>query len=267
MSSAIQRGIRFEICYSPGISGGSDARRNVISGATALIRATRGQGIILSSEARNALGLRGPHDVINLISLWGLGQERGKEALCEEADKVVRLARLRRETFRGVVGVVDDGRVVSEDSKAAEQMGGKGKEKFAERPSGKPHKTVDLKRKASSTSLNSTSIPATATATSTPASTESEKPLSKREQKRRAKKTRFEANNPRTTNGKNDSETLNYDAEDGKDVGGDSSFPIKHEALSAKHATNSRTTATKVSADSMSKSASATVGVNNSTKK
>ncbi|EXJ88205.1 ribonuclease P/MRP protein subunit RPP1 [Capronia coronata CBS 617.96] len=110
VASALQRGVRFEICYAAGVQGGnSDARRNLISGAAALIRATRGRGIIFSSEARSALGVRAPHDLINLAQVWGLGQERGKEALCEEAGKVVRLAALKRSSFRGVVDVVDGG--------------------------------------------------------------------------------------------------------------------------------------------------------------
>jgi ribonuclease P/MRP protein subunit RPP1 len=117
VASALQRGIRFEICYSPGITGGSDARRNLISGATALIRATRGRGIIVSSEARSALGLRGPWDVINLAVVWGINQERGKEAVCEEARKVVQLAKLKRESYRGVVDVVYGGERTEEVSK------------------------------------------------------------------------------------------------------------------------------------------------------
>jgi ribonuclease P/MRP protein subunit RPP1 len=117
VASAIQRGVRFEICYSPGITGGSDARRNLISGATALIRATRGRGIIISSEAKSALGLRGPWDVINLAVVWGTSQERGKEALCEEARKVIQLARLKRESYRGVVDVVFGGEKPEDVSK------------------------------------------------------------------------------------------------------------------------------------------------------
>ena len=121
MASALQRGIRFEICYSPGITGGSDARRNLISGATALIRATRGKGIIISSEAKSALGLRGPWDVVNLAVVWGTGQERGKEAVCEEARKVVQLARLKRESYRGVVDVVYGGEKVEDQPKRKDE--------------------------------------------------------------------------------------------------------------------------------------------------
>lgn len=120
VASALQRGIRFEICYSPGITDGSDARRNLISGATALVRATRGRGIIISSEAKSALGLRGPWDVVNLAVIWGISQERGKEAVCEEASKVVQLARLKRESYRGVVEMVFGGPKAEEVPKREE---------------------------------------------------------------------------------------------------------------------------------------------------
>ena len=118
ISAALKRGIRFEICYSPGLIGGSDARRHLISGATALIRATRGRGLILSSEARGALGCRAPWDIINLAAVWGLGQDRGKEAVCEEAGKVIRLAQMKRQSFRGVVQVIDG---VGLDTEAQDQ--------------------------------------------------------------------------------------------------------------------------------------------------
>ncbi|OCT49237.1 putative ribonuclease P protein subunit 3 [Cladophialophora carrionii] len=174
VSSALQRGIRFEICYAPAIqaSGNSEARRNLISGATQLIRATRGRGIILSSEARNALSVRGPHDVINLAQIWGLGQERGKEALCEEAEKVVRLAAMKRTSFRGIIDVIDGGGQATEKGKVTEKV--------------KEVITTATKRKASATSL----------AASTPQNDRGmseDKPLSKREIKRRAKKAKLEA--------------------------------------------------------------------------
>ncbi|KAI5295079.1 hypothetical protein KEM52_002412 [Ascosphaera acerosa] len=107
VSAAIMRGVRFEICYSPGITGsGYEARRNLIGNAAALIRATRGRGIIVSSEARRALGVRAPADVMNLAAVWGLPQSRAKEAICEEARKTVAFAKLRRTSWRGMVDFV-----------------------------------------------------------------------------------------------------------------------------------------------------------------
>ncbi|KAI7969686.1 hypothetical protein EIK77_005806 [Talaromyces pinophilus] len=164
VSSAISRGVRFEICYSPGITGsGLEARRNLIGNAMSLIRATRGRGIIISSEAKRALAIRAPMDVVNLACVWGLSHERGKEAICEEARKVVALSSLKRTSWRGVIDVVDGG------------------EKRAPK---KVEQTVtildkngeNLKRKASVESAQ-----------------DIEKPLSKREMKRRAKKARLEA--------------------------------------------------------------------------
>ena len=179
LSAAIARGIRFEICYGPGITGsGVDARRNLIGNATSLIRATRGRGIIISSEAQRALGLRAPWDVVNLACVWGLSRERGKEAVCEEARKVVALAGMKRSSYRGVIDVVHGGdKEAFEQNK--QQKGQKGKQKGA---NGNAAATVaaltNSKRKATN-ELDS--------------GADAEPQLSKREMKRRAKKARLEA--------------------------------------------------------------------------
>ncbi|KIW97561.1 uncharacterized protein Z519_01145 [Cladophialophora bantiana CBS 173.52] len=224
ISAALQRGIRFEICYSSAIqsSGNNEARRNLISGATALIRATRGRGIILSSEAKNALGVRGPHDVINLATIWGLGQERGKEALCEEVAKVVRLAGIKRTSFRGVIDVIDGGGRPSVATKGGEEKENSARHEVTQDQVAKGREEVivnGLKRKASGTRL----------ATSTDQNrrpTAEDKPLSKREMKR-AKK----AGMDRGDGGKA--------GPDGADTSrvqdtAASDFPIKHETLSDK---------------------------------
>ncbi|KAJ5097618.1 hypothetical protein N7456_008339 [Penicillium angulare] len=176
LSAAVSRGVRLEICYGPGVTGsGVDARRNLIGNAMSLVRATRGRGIIVSSEARKALGLRAPWDVINLTCVWGLSQERGKEAICEEARKVTALAKLKRTSWRGIVDIVHGGEKVNVEKPAPTKKGG---------PNAKVSSDVDkgadnLKRKAS---IGSEAV-----------NEEAEKPLSKRELKRRAKKARLEA--------------------------------------------------------------------------
>lgn len=170
LAAAVARGVRFEICYGPGVTGsGLEARRNLIGNAMALIRATRGRGIIVSSEARRALGVRAPWDVINLACVWGLSQERGKEAICEEARKMTALAKLKRTSWRGVVDVVHGGEKPAAEA-GQDKKGASDKQDV---------KGDNLKRKAS---LGSEA-----------AADEAEKPLSKREMKRRAKKARLTA--------------------------------------------------------------------------
>lgn len=162
VSDAIKRGVRFEVCYSQGLLGEALARRNLISNVTQLIRATRGRGIIISSEAKRALGCRGPWDVINLAAIWGLPQDRAHEAVTKEARSVVVSARLKRTSYRGVVDVVYGGeKPAPQDASSSSSSNDKGKE------------AVSKKRKAEKLG--------DATGDG------GEKQISKREQKRRAK--------------------------------------------------------------------------------
>ncbi len=168
LHAALQRGIKFEICYAPGIvASDSMARRNLISNATQLIRATRGRGIVISSEASKAVACRGPWDVINLTTVWGLGQEKGREAVDREARAVVVQAEMKRRSFRGVIDVVYGG----------ERM----EPKADKEPPTTAKQGHNGKRKAEEISRDKEEVKKV------------EAPVSKREQKRRAKKARFEA--------------------------------------------------------------------------
>jgi len=139
VGAALLRGISFEICYSASIADVT-ARRNLIQNAAALIRVTRGgRGIILSSEAREVLGLRAPNDVINLAVLWGLSSEKARDAVSGRCRVVVRQAEMRRRSYKGVVEVIEDG--VGEEEKLerkrkAEEQGGNGAGKKVKQGSG-----------------------------------------------------------------------------------------------------------------------------------
>ncbi|MCJ1402614.1 hypothetical protein MMC11_005834 [Xylographa trunciseda] len=161
LALAVQNGLRFEICYAGGVLDAA-ARRNLISNATALVRATQGRGVVVSSEARGALGCRGPWDVGNLAAGWGLGGERGREAVGREARGVVVRAEGMRGGWRGVVDVIVGGE--REVGKGGVQGGGSEKGKGG-------------KRKAEVLEEGKEEV---------------EKPVSKREMKRRAKKARQE---------------------------------------------------------------------------
>lgn len=108
--TAIRRGIRFEICYAQAVQdGGADKRRNFISNTLGIVRATRGRGLIVSSEAKSVLSIRAPADVQNLLNVWGMEQERAREALTVTPRSVVVNERMRRTSYRGIIDVVEGG--------------------------------------------------------------------------------------------------------------------------------------------------------------
>ncbi|KAI5927262.1 RNase P subunit p30-domain-containing protein [Camillea tinctor] len=106
--AAVHRGVRFEICYAAVLSPAADARARAtfIGNVAQLVRATRGRGLVLSSEARGVLGLRAPADVVNLVHVWGVPRERAVEGLGAAARGVVVNEGMRRTGFRGVIDVV-----------------------------------------------------------------------------------------------------------------------------------------------------------------
>jgi ribonuclease P/MRP protein subunit RPP1 len=103
--AAVSRGVRFEICYAQLLGADNRGRANFISNATSIIRATRGRGILISSEAKTALSLRGPADVVNLLNVWGLANEKGLEGLRSIPRSVVVNEGMKRNGFRGVINV------------------------------------------------------------------------------------------------------------------------------------------------------------------
>ncbi|KAK2606399.1 RNA-binding RNA processing protein rpp1 [Conoideocrella luteorostrata] len=104
--AAVSRGVRFEICYAQLLVADNRGRANFISNATSLIRATRGRGLLISSEAKTALSLRGPADVVNLLNVWGLANEKGLDGLRSIPRSVVLNEGIKRNGFRGVINVV-----------------------------------------------------------------------------------------------------------------------------------------------------------------
>lgn len=119
----------------------------------------------MSSEAKRALACRGPSDVINMAVLWGLGQERGVEAIGREARSAVVQAEMKRRSYGGVVDVVYGGEKHEKSNQVNKWTAGK---------QGKG------KRKAELLESQAEEIGA------------SPKPISKREQKRQAKKLKLD---------------------------------------------------------------------------
>ncbi|XP_064602170.1 ribonuclease P protein subunit p30-like isoform X2 [Liolophura sinensis] len=95
ISLAIERGIHFEIIYSPCIMD-STCRRNTISNALALMTICKGKNIIISSGCKKGIALRGPYDVANLGLLFGLTQAQAKDALSKNCRAVLFHAESRK---------------------------------------------------------------------------------------------------------------------------------------------------------------------------
>ncbi|KAJ3380490.1 hypothetical protein HDU92_005955 [Lobulomyces angularis] len=101
---AIQKGIYFEICYSLAIED-ENIRKNMIGNSASLIRATRGKNIIVSSGASNPIYLRGPYDVINLCSIFGLNSYLAKSCLLKNCRKVLLHADTRINSLKGIISL------------------------------------------------------------------------------------------------------------------------------------------------------------------
>ncbi|KAL0035690.1 hypothetical protein WJX79_008885 [Trebouxia sp. C0005] len=98
---ALKRGLHLEICYASALRE-ETARRNFFANALALTRATRGKGIVVSSSARSAFELRGPYDVINMATLFGLSEQDSKAALTTNCEAVIAHAQARK-AYKGAV--------------------------------------------------------------------------------------------------------------------------------------------------------------------
>ncbi|KAK3382985.1 RNase P subunit p30-domain-containing protein [Lasiosphaeria ovina] len=147
--AAVARGSRFEICYGQAL-GGADtrARANFIGNVQGLLRATKGRGIVVSSGSPQSttLGLRAPADVVNLLAVWGLGPERGAEALGAGARAVVVNEGIKRRGFRGIVDIVS---AAGPDPAAAERAAARAAAAAAAAEEGGSGKAASRKNKNS----------------------------------------------------------------------------------------------------------------------
>lgn len=137
--AAVSRGVRFEICYSQFLAADARGRASFIGNATGLIRATRGRGIIISSEAKNALSLRAPADIVNLLNVWGLSNDKGMEGFRALPRGIVVNEGVKRNGFRGVINIVQ---VATRDGQSEDKD-----EVMSDAPAAKKNKQQNQKRK------------------------------------------------------------------------------------------------------------------------
>ncbi|XP_041939259.1 ribonuclease P protein subunit p30 isoform X1 [Alosa sapidissima] len=88
VNGAIDRGVFFEIVYTPAIRD-STMRRYTIGNSLGLMETCKGKGVILSSGAERPLELRGPYDIANLGIVFGLSEGDAKAAVSTNCRSVV----------------------------------------------------------------------------------------------------------------------------------------------------------------------------------
>ncbi|CAH8296574.1 unnamed protein product [Eruca vesicaria subsp. sativa] len=88
VKAAVKRGVYFEIKYCDLLKD-AEKRRQVISNAKLLVDWTKGKNLIISSDSPSVTELRGPNDVINLMSLLGLSSERARAAISKNCRNMI----------------------------------------------------------------------------------------------------------------------------------------------------------------------------------
>ncbi|XP_060578607.1 ribonuclease P protein subunit p30-like [Ruditapes philippinarum] len=104
LSPAIERGIQFELQYSPGIRDAT-YRQYFISNAQKLIFWCEGKNVILTSGCEKAIEMRGPYDVANLGLLLNLNENQSKDAVMKNCRTVVCHSEGRKVYSKGTVKV------------------------------------------------------------------------------------------------------------------------------------------------------------------
>lgn len=112
IGSAIEKGIKFEICYSPVISGsagfvdpGQLTRKNFFNNALQLIRSSRSKGLIVSSSAQQPLQVRNSANILTLLNTLGLDPSRSKATMTINPEKVLISGRLRVKSWKQTVQI------------------------------------------------------------------------------------------------------------------------------------------------------------------
>ncbi|XP_017782893.1 PREDICTED: ribonuclease P protein subunit p30 [Nicrophorus vespilloides] len=86
-SILIEKGYHFEIPYGHALTS-NHHRRNMIHISHVLHTFSKSRNIIISSNAVNYMGIRGPYDIINLGYIFGLSEEKCKNSILNNCRNV-----------------------------------------------------------------------------------------------------------------------------------------------------------------------------------
>lgn len=104
VKAAVERGIFFEVTFS-GAFADSKVRRELFANAQMLQGLTRGRNIIISSGARRCVDLRGPYDIANMATLFGLSREAAKLCVSRNCEDAVLHGLARKRTYKSAITV------------------------------------------------------------------------------------------------------------------------------------------------------------------
>ena len=106
-NECVEKHMYFELPYAPAIRD-STVRRRIIRQSHIYHAVGKSKNVIISSDARHVLELRGPHDVANLGHLFGLNEQQGKFAVSNMANEAIRSAAGRKiGPYRATVQRID----------------------------------------------------------------------------------------------------------------------------------------------------------------
>ncbi|XP_075072523.1 ribonuclease P protein subunit p30 [Mixophyes fleayi] len=120
VNAAIQRGIFFELIYTPAIKD-STLRRYTISNALSLMQICKGKNIIISSAAEKPIELRSPYDVATLGLLFGLSEASAKAALSVNCRSALLHGETRKTAF-GITRTVKKSQTEEEEGATGEPV-------------------------------------------------------------------------------------------------------------------------------------------------
>ncbi|CDH51528.1 ribonuclease p subunit rpp30 [Lichtheimia corymbifera JMRC:FSU:9682] len=99
---AIQRGMFFEVCYAPAFRS-AHHRNTFFSNVKRLIEVTRGDNIIFSSDALQALELRSANDMKMFGQLLGMSHTQVEAAVSQNCQRLLLKAETRQSTLNAVI--------------------------------------------------------------------------------------------------------------------------------------------------------------------
>lgn len=94
INQALNRGLVFEIPYSPAIRDITQ-RRHLITNSASLMRVVKNNGLLITSDARSDIEIRDPYAIAAIASVFGMSTTSALEALSNTGRKVIYRAKTR----------------------------------------------------------------------------------------------------------------------------------------------------------------------------